>query len=485
MSETSTSAKTESDPKYIRQMRLFGVLSVIMLCIALVFSTFVGNRKKQQEPEALSQHMQDTQDAAPQNVSVKIEENIAKERRRRQLSFDASESADYHTVNESRGGYGSDLGTGANSNGYNEYGRTDTRGSRDVQGNVDRTGEGNENSEGLSVEEEFYIEEKKRALMARRSPFGLKRIGTGKQDNSGGLPSFGGMPPLDNTDDQSVIDSEKKRVDAEIARVEKTLADPNLLAKLKKGNNSFKLNPALNPTSSQLVNTPEVQVEAPQNPVTTIGQPVSESEPKDGQVLIATGTVVSGVLDQELMSDYTGPFRGLVTHDVYDVSGNYVVIPKSSRIIGRSVRISNVNEPIQSRMGMAVKWIVLPDGKRISFEKRSAALDQAGVPAVKDQANRHLLAQFLGVTAYAMVSTETSYEGSGAESDDTFEGNFGSSLRKQSGSLAEKYLKLVPTITLRIGTPIKVFLEDDVYVYPWEDIGKKIYRANRPVYWPD
>jgi type IV secretion system protein VirB10 len=172
------------------------------------------------------------------------------------------------------------------------------------------------------------------------------------------------------------------------------------------------------------------------------------------------------------MSDYVGSYRAIVSHDVYDVTGNYVLIPKGAKLTGRTVRISNVNEAIQARMGMPATWIVLPDGKRISLEK-TVSLDQAGIPAVKDKVNYHLLAQFLGVTAYAMISHETSREGSGYSNDTTFEGDMGEAFRSQFSPLIQKYLDLVPTITLTPGTPLKLFIEDDIYARPWRGVYDK------------
>jgi type IV secretion system protein VirB10 len=169
------------------------------------------------------------------------------------------------------------------------------------------------------------------------------------------------------------------------------------------------------------------------------------------------------------MSDYMGSYRALVTSDVYDVTGNHVIIPKGSKLTGRTVRISNVNEAIQARMGMPATWIVLPDGKRISLEK-TKTLDQGGIPAVKDKVNYHLLVQFLGVAAYALISHETSREGSGYANDETFEGEAGEAFRSQFAPLIQKYLALVPTITLTPGTPIKLFIEDDIYAKPWRSI---------------
>ena len=150
--------------------------------------------------------------------------------------------------------------------------------------------------------------------------------------------------------------------------------------------------------------------------------------------------------------------------------------------MGRSLRITNVNEAIQSRMALVVRWLVLPDGKRISFEKRVAALDQAGVPALKDKVDYHFFSQFLGVAAYALLASSTSYEGSGWAEEKSFEGNLSQSLRQQFAPLAAKYINLVPTITLRKGTPLKIFIEDDIYAFPWDSISRRLFRVNRASY---
>ena len=206
--------------------------------------------------------------------------------------------------------------------------------------------------------------------------------------------------------------------------------------------------------------------------VVSAGQPKSVSGPKPGQKLVSTGTVLSAVLDQDLMSDYVGPVRMRLSQDSYDVAGRYIIMPKGCIITGTSLLITSVNEPIQNRMGIAVKWLVLPNGSRISFENVSA-LDRVGIAAIKDKVNRHLIAQFLGVMAYAVLSSETGRTGTGEAADSTFAGDMGESTRKQFAPLAAKYLNLVPTITLRSGTPLKIFLEDDLYAYPWKKIDEK------------
>jgi type IV secretion system protein VirB10 len=110
---------------------------------------------------------------------------------------------------------------------------------------------------------------------------------------------------------------------------------------------------------------------------------------------------------------------------------------------------------------------------------RSTALDATGVSAIKDTVNRHLLAQFLGVAAYALVSSESSRSGSGLNNDRTFAGDVGEGLRDQFAPLARKYLDLVPTITLRPGTPLRIFFEDDIYATPWASVNGDVISQGR------
>jgi type IV secretion system protein VirB10 len=41
-------------------------------------------------------------------------------------------------------------------------------------------------------------------------------------------------------------------------------------------------------------------------------------------------------------------------------------------------------------------------------------------------------------------------------------------MREQFAPMAAKYLSLVPTVTLRQGLPMRIFIEDDLYITPWE-----------------
>lgn len=275
----------------------------------------------------------------------------------------------------------------------------------------------------------------------------------------------------------SPISSEQNRVKAELARMdalkrklESGEADPEDIA--TEMGAGFQRT-AFASAAEQATEAVAPQRTAQRSAGQVVGKPAAVSSPEAGAKHISVGTVARAVLDQQVISDYDGPFRCMFIDDVYDVTNRYIMIPKGSRCTGSTARIKNVNEPIQARMGLLVNWIVLPDGSKISMDKK-VALDAEGVSAIKDKVNRHFLAQFLGVAAYAIVSSETSRDGSGLGVETSFEGDVGEGLRDQFAPLARKYLDLVPTITLRPGTPMRIFFEDDIYAQPWSSVSSDV-----------
>lgn len=431
MAEENETVKPEKEPKYRKSAQMFAVAVAVLLCVVLMIDTF---RRGGREDEKKTQPVPIDQLETARPSELDFQKRFKQERDRRQLQSaqvkpDAQKRTEIMTRLESQ---------------------------RDQQAiiHTEQT-----QAEKISVKEEWDEQERRRALNARRSKFNMKKASANLKLKPAGFQTL-----MLNGKDQSEITAEQNRIKNEIKRLEQ-------------------MQSGAAPRSSGASFAPiKAQAPADDEESITVGRPRSEAKPKLGQKLMPTGSIIAAVLDQELMSDYTGPFRALTTHDVYDVTEKYIIIPKGSRITGRSLRITNVNEPIQARMGLTVRWLVLPNGKRITFEKHVAALDQGGVPATKGGVNYHFIAQFLGVAAYAMLSAETSRSGNGLENDTTFAGDVGESLREQFAPLAAKYLSLVPTITLKSGTPLKIFIEDDIYAYPWETLRKRLLKANRTAY---
>ena len=188
----------------------------------------------------------------------------------------------------------------------------------------------------------------------------------------------------------------------------------------------------------------------------------------EGKEKLPVGAEINAITTYTAISDYTGgTMKAMITHDVYDATNSYILAPKGSQLTIKAIRASGVNEVIQNRLAFTVQWLVLPDGNRIDFRKASV-LDRMGTPAVEgDEVDRHLVAQIMGVAAYALVGTKTSYEGSG-DGNESFAGNFGEGARNQASGIAQKYLQIVPSVTLHAGAPIRIITEDEMFIKPWK-----------------
>jgi type IV secretion system protein VirB10 len=106
-------------------------------------------------------------------------------------------------------------------------------------------------------------------------------------------------------------------------------------------------------------------------------------------------------------------------------------------------------------------------------------MDLSGVPAFEGEVNRHFMAQFLGVTAYALISAEAPRDTPNqyGVAQPTFGGQFSDGYRSAMLPYVMKYLSLVPTVTLHAGMSIKIHTQDDMYVKPWGRVNTTVYSS--------
>lgn len=318
-----------------------------------------------------------------------------------------------------------------------------------------------------SPEDTWQQDELERVRTSRYDDYDLD-LGTKDKEKSAKRQTFMSQYPGQGASGRDVLNQRMQAVNQEIARTEQVrqqMLNGQQPAAPTGGMTGFMSANAANPQAQQQGFNFDNQRQA--------GQARSNSPdnvPLPGQKLLSVGSIIRASMDQKIMSDYVGPFRLRITQDVYDVSNSYILIPQGSIANCVSMRVSNVNEPIQARMGYTVKDIVLPDGKKIDFSSQ-AGLDREGISAVKDEVDRHLMAQFLGVAAYALISNESSRGSTNYNADSTYAGEVGQNTRDIASPIAEKYLSLVPTITLWPGTNVRIYIEEEMYIYPWKSIG--------------
>ena len=206
---------------------------------------------------------------------------------------------------------------------------------------------------------------------------------------------------------------------------------------------------------------------------------------RPGDFLIPVGTAMSAITDMEISSDWEGHWRALITRDVYDLSQDYILIPKGTRVLGTALKAKPVNEAINQRMAIAAQWLVLPNGARIDLS-RSNMLDAAGVGAIPGDVDHHFLAMAGGVAAYGVIGglgaaaasravggttqVTTASEAVALAPGYAAAAEIAKGLTDIGRNVASRYLNLVPTVTVKPGTAMVIFLDDEMYMPAWAPI---------------
>lgn len=177
---------------------------------------------------------------------------------------------------------------------------------------------------------------------------------------------------------------------------------------------------------------------------------------------LTEGTVIETVLINRLEGSFAGPVAALVTTPVYSHDRQRVVIPAGARVLGTAAPVETWGD---ARLAVSFHRLVMPDGRTYSLD-RFTGLNQIGETGLKDDVNRHYLQVFGASVAIGALSGLAQYGttgGFGASSfGDQSRQAAGASLAASTGRVLDRYLNVLPTITIREGYRIKVYLTNDL-----------------------
>ena len=183
---------------------------------------------------------------------------------------------------------------------------------------------------------------------------------------------------------------------------------------------------------------------------------------------IYEGTFLEAVLVNQLNGDFPGPVLASVSVPYYSADRQRIVIPRGSRVVGAA---SAVGGQDQERLAVGFHRLIYPDGRWVSLD--FTGMNQVGEGALKDQVNRHYLAMFASVGAVGIISGLTlrgsnPYAG-GAEG---FRAGAGQGLAQGATQILGRFLNRLPTLTIRAGHRLRIWLTSDVLV-PRPTIGQR------------
>lgn len=198
---------------------------------------------------------------------------------------------------------------------------------------------------------------------------------------------------------------------------------------------------------------------------------------------IYEGEYIDAVILNRIVNDkHISPITAVITKDIFDNSGEYVLLPANTKIIGKALPISSQQ---QNRQVIYFHRFILPNGKSIYFEKENqklSALGMRGVYGIKGRVNTHFFKKYGAAILYGLLN------GVGGYAQNRLSQTSGTSIviDKSADNFSEvneeirrDAQEVTPTITIKEGTRTKIFIAADIELSAYQKIKNRSYfRSN-------
>jgi type IV secretory pathway VirB10-like protein len=181
--------------------------------------------------------------------------------------------------------------------------------------------------------------------------------------------------------------------------------------------------------------------------------------------VIFEGTILEAVLVNRLNGDFAGPVVCQITNDLYSHDHRMILIPAGSRVLGETKKVEATG---QTRLAIVFHRLIMPDGYAVDLDI-APALNQIGETALKDKVNNHYIKIFgssIAIGALAGLSTiganSSAATGLPTSSSDAYRQGVAGSLSQSSLHILDKFLNIPPTLTIREGHRVRVYLTQDL-----------------------
>lgn len=168
---------------------------------------------------------------------------------------------------------------------------------------------------------------------------------------------------------------------------------------------------------------------------------------------VPKGVVIQAVLESALDSTRAGFARAIISRDVFGFDGTHVLIPRGSRLIG-----DYKSDLATGQRRALIEWqrLMRPDGVIIDLQSPSA--DPLGRAGVGGKVNSHFIQRFAG----AMLQSTLSVGSAVGVSKLAGSAAIVAVPLSQQATPLQVPDKIQPTLTVRQGTSISVFVARDL-----------------------
>jgi type IV secretion system protein TrbI len=173
------------------------------------------------------------------------------------------------------------------------------------------------------------------------------------------------------------------------------------------------------------------------------------------------GTILETVLINRLDGGFAGPVECLLSTDVYSNDRQHLLVPAGSKLLGETKKADTFG---QTRLAVAFHRLLMPDGYSVSLDQFKG-LNQIGDTGLRDQINNHYLRIFgvsLAIGALGAVAEGGTAGSLNASGSDLMRQGFAQGTAQSSAQILDKFLNIMPTVTIREGHRVKVYLSGDL-----------------------
>jgi type IV secretory pathway VirB10-like protein len=176
------------------------------------------------------------------------------------------------------------------------------------------------------------------------------------------------------------------------------------------------------------------------------------------------GTFIDAVLTNRLDGTSAAPVNCLVTNPVYSHSGQHILIPAGTRVLGQTTPVQSLGE---TRLAVSFHRLLFPDGRTYPLDQ-FMGLNQIGDSGLRDRVNQHYLSTFGAAAAVGLITGLSQLVGTAgfgrgdANRTVVIAGGLGDATGQASAHVLQRFLNRLPTITIREGHRVKVYLTTDL-----------------------
>lgn len=183
--------------------------------------------------------------------------------------------------------------------------------------------------------------------------------------------------------------------------------------------------------------------------------------------VLQAGAVIPGALLTGLRSDLPGQVTAQVTEDVYDSpTGKFLLIPQGARLIGQyDAQIAFG----QSRALLVWNRLIMPNGRSIVLERQPGA-DTEGYAGLEDQVDYHwgMLFKAAILSTVLSVGSEVGMSNNGNSLVQAIQQGGSQGVNQVGQQVVSRSLNIQPTITIRPGFPVRVIVNHDLVLEPYQ-----------------